>query len=298
MARHKEQIQEAADMPEILPERALAIVQAQDAGAVLDVQVTALAERLGYQGHLTVGGLEDEIRFFQRHTVQALLETGKRLLLLKEMTAHGEFLERIELLGFAERSAHRLMSSAAKASKSATVAGLAGKVKSMAVLMELFTHGDDVVESIAAMDKFAVMSLSQVQAAARELEADAIAQVKVLDDKNRRIDKLSRHIAKATPDEVLQELHKEAGNFGLEAAGIVRGSLRQAFIAIRNHGESAEAHDMFLAGLLGQVVADVRLVREEFNLPDVSTVAELQLAREVDQWYVPAADAAKPAKAK
>lgn len=130
--------------------------------------------------------------------------------------------------------------------------------------------------------------LAQAQAEIRGLEADAIAKDKVLDDKNRRLDKQSRHIAKATPDTVLSELQKEAGDFALEAAGILRGVLRQAVIAIRNHGEEADAHDVFLAGLIGQVVLDARLLREEFNLPDLSNVAELQLARDADQWYVPA----------
>ena len=41
-----------------------------------------LALSLGYEGALTVGALEDEIRFYQRRSVEDVLELGKRLLLL------------------------------------------------------------------------------------------------------------------------------------------------------------------------------------------------------------------------
>lgn len=49
----------------------------------------AIALQLGYEGSLAVGALEDEIRFYQRRTVESLLELGKRLLVLKELTPHG-----------------------------------------------------------------------------------------------------------------------------------------------------------------------------------------------------------------
>ena len=53
---------------------------ARNALAVVESNAAALAQQLGYEGALTVGTLEDEIRFYQRRTVEAILETGKRLL--------------------------------------------------------------------------------------------------------------------------------------------------------------------------------------------------------------------------
>ena len=67
-----------------------------------EAELNALAHSLGYQGSLTVGGLEDEIRFYQRRSVEALLECGKRLVLLKKITAHGEFEDRVRELGLAD----------------------------------------------------------------------------------------------------------------------------------------------------------------------------------------------------
>lgn len=53
--------------------------------------VAGLATQLGYDGALTVGALEDEIRFYQMRTVEACMELGKRLLILKDKIAHMAF---------------------------------------------------------------------------------------------------------------------------------------------------------------------------------------------------------------
>jgi hypothetical protein len=95
------------------PDMAAQEAGARQALAFVDAQAATLAQQLGYEGVLTVGTLEDEIRFYQRRTVEAILETGKRLLLLKEMTPHGEFAQRVEMLGFSDRTAQRFMQAAA-----------------------------------------------------------------------------------------------------------------------------------------------------------------------------------------
>jgi hypothetical protein len=271
-------------MPALLPERVAEIEAAQDASVVLHDEVTLLATQLGYEGHLTVGTLEDEIRFFQRRTVEALLETGKRLLILQKLTPHGEFLQRLDMLGFAPRTAQRFMQAAQKISKSAKLAHLASQTKNGSVFLELITHDDDVIDNLAQMDKFDTMSASQVRAAARELEAEKIATEKLLETKNKQLDKISRHIAKSIPDTVLLELQKETTAFTNDALGCVQGQLRQAFIALKNHGNGTADHSLFMAGLLGQVQAELAALREEFNLPDISNAREQELAAEVAQW--------------
>lgn len=164
------------------------LVLAQQASAV------ALAHDLGYQGSLTVGALEDEIRFYQQRSVEAMLEAGKRLLLLKEVTPHGEFEQRVEMLGFSVQSARRFMSAARKTAKSLTVSVLAGQVKNQKAFLELITHDDDVIEELAELDDFDRMSASQLRAKARELVADMEATEKVLATKNRLIDEKQREL--------------------------------------------------------------------------------------------------------
>jgi hypothetical protein len=110
----------------------------------------------------------------------------------------------------------------------------------------------------------------------RQLTLDKQADEKLLADKSAKIDKLSRHIKKATPDSVWLELQKEATGLMNDALGCIRGQLRASFKALRQHSEVVDGVDcdLFMAGLLGQVQADVTMLRDEFLLPDVSTAAE------------------------
>lgn len=275
------------------PANELVIAQDFDAAnqlAVLETaaqeNVIALAHQLGYEGALTVGTLEDEIRFFQRRTVEALLETGKRLILLQKVAPHGEFLQRVELLGFAKQSAYRFMSAAQKTSKSTKLGLLSSQVKNSSAFLELITHDDDVIDNLAELDSFDRMSASQLRVAVRDMAAEKEATDKLLANKNAQMDKLSRHIAKSTPDEVLLELQKESTALMNDALGCIRGQIRQAFVAIKNHSEAD--HSLFMAGLVGQLQGDLNALREEFNLPDISTVAQQVLASEVAQWATPA----------
>ncbi len=245
-----------------------------------------VARQVGYQGAMTVGALEDEIRFYQRRTVEAILETGKRLLILKELAPHGEFTQRVEMLGFAYRTAHRFMQAAAKTAKSAILADLSKQAKNGLAFLELVTHDDDVLESVAELDDIDRLSASQLRAKVRELAAEKEAGEKLMADKNTKIDRLEREkqlIQQLPPDEALEKVMKEATAITRDALGAIRGGLRQALKALSEATDSADK-TIFMAGLVGQVQADLSALREEFNLPDVSTAADAALAAEVAQW--------------
>lgn len=156
----------------------------------------SMARQIGYEGSLTVGAIEDEIRFYQRRTVEAILETGKRLLVLKELTPHGEFSKRVDLLGLSDRTAQRFMQAAAKTAKSANLAVLATQVKSGSAFLELITHDDDVLDGMKEMDDFDRMSASQLRNAARELQADLKASAEVMAGKDRKLNDQARKSAK------------------------------------------------------------------------------------------------------
>ena len=148
----------------------------------------AMAVQIGYQGAVTVGALEDEIRFYQRRTVEAILETGKRLLVLKELTAHGEFAQRVEMLGFSGRTARRFMQAAVKTAKSAILADFSKQAKNGLAFLELVTHDDDVLENLAEMDDVEKMSASELRTALRESREEKGAVEKVLADGLRTAD--------------------------------------------------------------------------------------------------------------
>jgi hypothetical protein len=165
----------------------LVSLQAEQASKAIEV-----ARQIGYEGAMTVGALEDEIRFYQRRTVEAILETGKRLLVLKELTPHGEFKARVDLLGISYRTAARFMQASAKTAKSANLALLSTQIKSASSFLELVTHDDDVLDGLQDMDDFDRMSASQLRQAARELEADKKATEQLLTAKNKKLDELTR----------------------------------------------------------------------------------------------------------
>ncbi len=150
----------------------------------------AIALQVGYDGTLTIGALEDEIRFYQRQTVQAMLELGRRLLVLKELTPHGDFEKRIELLGFSVRNAQRFMSTTLKTAKSANLALLSTQVKSISAFLELVTHDEDVLEDLSKMDDIDRLSASQLRERVRELSSDMEAKDRVLDDTQRKLTQL------------------------------------------------------------------------------------------------------------
>lgn len=274
---------------------AAAIGQTMDAAnqlAVMSIEANAsavaMAQQIGYQGAVTVGALEDEIRFYQRRTVEAILETGKRLLVLRELTQRGGFDDRLELLGFSRRTAYRFMQAATKTAKSANLALLSSQVKSASAFLELVTHDDDVLENLAEMDDVEKMSASELRAALREAREEKGAVEKVLADKNTAMDKLRaqvKRIEKLPPDEQRQSLMKEATAIAHDALGAIRGGVRAALEALSvENGQEVRGLDVFMAGLVGQLQAEINTLREEFKLPDVSNAAEVALAGEMAQW--------------
>lgn len=134
--------------------------------------VTAMAESLGYDGPLSVGALEDGIRFYQHRTIESLLEMGKRLLLLKEITPHGEFAKRVAFLGFSYPTANRFMSAAAKTAKSLNLRDLSTQVKNASAFLELITHDEDTLKGLAELDDIDRLSASELRARVRALEAE------------------------------------------------------------------------------------------------------------------------------
>lgn len=169
-----------------------ALQQSANALATLEEQqaqsAVRLAAQLGYEGPISAGALEDGIRFYQRRTVEALLECGKRLLLMREVTPHGEFKQRVEMLGFSYRTAARFMQAAEKITKSATVALLATQVKNQKAFLELVTHDDDAdIERVAELDDIDRMSASELRAALRKEKQGHQRTQQVADELNSEV---------------------------------------------------------------------------------------------------------------
>ena len=255
----------------------------------------ALAAQLGYPGALTIDALEDRIRIGQRRTIEAVMELGASLMLLREITPHGEFEDRCSAFGIDPRMARRLMSATLKFSNrvSKPVLEAAG---SQTKLLELVVLDEDEIEALGKgesvrgvqLDDIETMSVRELRAALREANAEADATKKVLAEKNAKLDaeraKLKR-IKAATPDQVLKEMVSEAGLIKHEIWAALRAKLLPACEALRDHGaEHGVDTTLQMANLVGEVQAELNAIRAQFSLPDLSDGVSQTLAGEVAQW--------------
>lgn len=300
MSRTVTPIQTAQPMP-VLNEAAferlgqntneLVLMQAQHESAV-----RAIALQVGYQlpAECTDPDLiQRDISANMRRSVEACLEVGRGLAVLKTACGHGNFMARLDVLGIEMHVASRFVSAATRFSNLPTSANLTRAIGNQSKLFEILVLDDGQMEELELtgqtgdlkLDEIATMSVKELRTALREARAEGSANQSILDKKNSTIDRLEREkkrIQAAPPNEVLADLQREATAIMNDALGAVRGGMRQALIALKNHGD--EDHSLFMAGLVGQVQADLAALREEFHLPDVSNAADAQLAAEVAEW--------------
>lgn len=220
------------------------------------VATARLANSLGYEGDLTIGTLEDGIRFYQQRTAEACVEMGKRLLLLKEMCSHGEFQTRLEVLGFQPRTAQKFMQATLKMSN-ANTSTLLDKVGSQSKLLELVTLDDDQIEELSnagsigdiTLDDIEMMSVRELKKAIKEARSDTTAKDELLNNKNRKIDELDAQLSlRKQPDQQFaleQELEAHISSELAQTVTSVLTAISQfnaAIITLRAQAETDVPH--------------------------------------------------------
>lgn len=170
----------------------------------------ALAQQLGYEGALTVPGLEDEIRFYQRRSMEAVLELGKRLLLLKQVSEHGEFIPSLERLGIGRSLANKLMAATWKFANadSNPLLALPGLTQTKFLELAILDYGE--IEALAdgesvlglTLDDIDCMSVSEmktaIRKAKREQEEEKAAQEEIKRRRDERVNALEEEVARLT----------------------------------------------------------------------------------------------------
>ena len=199
--------------------------------------IVVLATQLSYDGDLSVGALEDGIRLYQRRTIEDLFELGKRLLLLKEQTQHGEFISRVELLGFDKSLARKLMVATLKFSKVET-SPLLKTVKSQSKLLELIVLDDNDIEIIedggsigdVNLDSIETMSVRELKKALRDAKADIEAKEQVIKAKDQEKNKiLEENTRLKSPAQIKERAESEQQQF--EQAAIAKlNAAKDAFL--------------------------------------------------------------------
>lgn len=165
------------------------------------------------------GRIENEVRFFVAQASTSIFEAGRRLVLLKEHHAHGDWMECLGRLDMAPRAAQRLIQLAVRfqlpnASTSTHFEKL-GKSK----LIELTVLDDEEIKELAkggtvldlTLDEVDRMSVSELRRALREATEEKTAKDRLLAEKNEKLDALqSRPLASKTWDEAAHALIQES----------------------------------------------------------------------------------------
>ena len=278
-----------------------------------EATVRAVAAQLGYQlpADCTDPDLiQRDIAANMRRSVEACLEVGRGLMVLKMACGHGSFMPRLDALGLDVNVAGKFMHAARKFANSSTSMNLTKAIGSQSKLFEMLVLDDEQIEELELtgqtgelkLDDIATMSVKELRAALRETRENAEAQGRLLADKNAKIDELAAklttkkpRVQTPPPDVEGQEIRKEASQFAFEAESVVRGKLRAAFQALAEHSEKhGITHDDFMAGLLCQIEVSVKQIRSEFDVkeaPDGEEMPEWMRTGELPTIGKPAAEA-------
>ena len=168
--------------------------------AVLDERasrVRAVALQMGYQlpgDGVDADLIQRDIAANMRRSVEACLEVGRGLAVLKEACEHGEFGKRLEVLGVEDRVARRFMLAASKFTNRA-LAPVLRAAGNQSKLFELLVLEDDEVQELAAggevrgldADDIAGMTRNELRAALKASRDQIAAKDRVLADNAAKI---------------------------------------------------------------------------------------------------------------
>lgn len=267
------------------------ILSQQNQVAVLsaeqDSQVRAVAEQLGYQlpADCTDPDLiQRDIAANMRRSVEACLEVGRGLQVLKVACGHGQFLPRLELLGIETRVAQKFMASACRFSSIGSHSAMTKAIGNQTKLFEMLVLDDEQLEELEltgqtgelTLDDVATMSVKELRKALREAREDKKALQQVAASKNDKIDELSAQLAKKPlvivlpPDQEAKQLRQEVAALAFEAEADITGKLREGFAKLQHHSESTGTdHASWKAGVVAHLERMLQALKSEFHLPEV-----------------------------
>ncbi|MDY6979192.1 MAG: DUF3102 domain-containing protein [Pseudomonadota bacterium] len=146
--------------------------------------------------------LINETRFYLNQSAEAMLEAGKRLILLKEHEQHGNFIQALNDIGIGPRAAQRMMQAAFKFSGNKVALVRLGKTK----MLELMAEDDDDLEALANGGTIAGLTLDDIdqmsaheartslRAARKKVEEDQEVHERILEQKDKKINQLHKKL--------------------------------------------------------------------------------------------------------
>lgn len=250
-------------------------------------ELQALAVELAYVGDLTVSGLENEIRFYQRRSVEAVLELGKRLTLLKKASGHGFFIESLERLGFSPEMAKKFMLATRKFSNGSSTTLLELPNLNQTKLLELLVLDDGEIEALAdgetvrglKLDDVDCLSVSELRSSLRktkrEQDEEKAAQVEMTRRRDERINALEEENArliaapKPTPAMVEEAHLSDVSAHGQMLVREIEVGLRSKFTLLEKHfADGVTPNHVRLAQqqAISQVTQAARMLAGDFGI--------------------------------
>lgn len=166
-------------------------------------RLAEIDEKFGNLQPYDANRIINETRFYLNQSAEAMLEAGKRLILLKEHEPHGEFREALNQIGLAPRAAQRMMQAAFKFGVGKREAlTILGKTK----MLELITEDDEDLDALAEggtlaglaldeMDKMSTRELKEeLQKTRAKLDKERDVNEKLLEQKDRKINELDKKL--------------------------------------------------------------------------------------------------------
>ena len=193
------------ETPELASQAYAEDVRALDVVAVANQQqhnaARIVASQLGYQlpaDCVDPDLIQRDIAANMRRSIEACLEVGKGLLVLKEACQHGAFMARLDVLGIEPRVAQRFMQAARKFSN-ATAPSLLKAAGNQTKLFELLVLDDEQIEELEltgqtnglTVDDISKMGFRELRKECRGLRDKVHALERLNDDKNKKIDEIS-----------------------------------------------------------------------------------------------------------
>ncbi|ECB4072736.1 DUF3102 domain-containing protein [Salmonella enterica subsp. enterica serovar Napoli] len=223
-----------------------------------------------------------ETKFYMAQSAEAMLEVGKRLVILKESEGHGNFTSIVtDQLGLAERTARLIMQAALRYTSPA----LESKRQTFAVLdksklFELMTEDDESLVELAeggtvaglTLDDIDRMSVRELRKALRESKEDLAASRKLNAEKSQEINELKETKFKTIdPDLAIQKWIRE---FGEEHEKFLRTFISTVPFFFQqledDYNNRGVSHMGLMAGFLHDIEREIASVRAQFDIPELA----------------------------
>ena len=223
-------------------------------------------------------------RYAMRQTLEGMFELGRVLIIIKEHSDHGRFMDIIaDNFGLHQREANRLMNATQRFTTPAMQKAQPklmdlGKSK----LLELLTEEDDELVELAeggsingvTLDEVDRMTVRELRTALKDSREDLEAARKVsatkqetIDELNHTLEKTRKKLADADPEKVGEELHAtlNAAQTGVRSA---LTQIQPVLAQLIEHGQANGVdHAPTMVGCLNQIIRDCEFLRETYGLP-------------------------------